>query len=206
MCDINYTYYLSVINMYEKILKSISNNIYLDTDEFDELTSFLKIREIKKGQYLFHRGDIATYNSFVNKGCLKTSFTDSNGQEHIVQFATEGDWITDYDSYINNTPSRLDSIAMEDSVLFQLDRPSLEKLIERIPKFERFNRMVSEHQFNRLQRCLITLLSNNAEERYRDFIQKYPGLANRIPQHQIASFIGITPEYLSRIRWRLAHL
>jgi CRP-like cAMP-binding protein len=192
--------------MYEKISKNISNYIYLDTEEFDELSSFLKIREIKKGQYLFHRGDIATYNSFVNKGCLKTSFTDSNGQEHIVQFATEGDWITDYDSYLNNTPSRLDLIAMEDSVLFQLDRPSLEKLIERIPKFERFNRMVSEHQFNRLQRCLITLLSNNAEERYRDFIQKYPGLANRIPQHQIASFIGITPEYLSRIRWRLAHL
>ncbi len=192
--------------MYEKISKNISNYIDLDQDEFDEFSSFLKIREIKKGQYLFHRGDIATYNSFVNKGCLKTSFSDSNSHEHIVQFATEGDWITDYDSYLNKTPSRLALIAVEDSVMLQLDRTSLEKMIEQNPKFERLVRMVNEHQFNRLQRCLITLLSNNAEERYRDFIQKYPGLANRIPQYQIATFIGITPEYLSRIRWRLAHL
>lgn len=192
--------------MYDKISKNISNYIDLNQEELDEFFSFLKIREIKKGQTLFRKGEFAMYDSFVNRGCLKTSFTDHNGEEHVVQFAVEEDWITDYDSFINNTPSRLDLTAMEDSVLFQLDHPSLEKLIERIPKFERFGRMVREHQFNRLQRCLITLLSNNAEERYRDFIQKYPGLANRIPQHQIASFIGITPEYLSRIRWRLAHL
>lgn len=192
--------------MYEKISKNISSFINLDQEEFDEFSSFLKIREIKKGQTLFHKGEFAMYDSFVNRGCLKTSFTDHNGEEHVVQFAVEGDWITDYDSFLNKTPSRLDLIAMEDSVLFQLDQPSLEKLIERIPKFERFGRLVREYQFNRLQRCLITLLSNNAEDRYRDFIQKYPRLVNRIPQHQIASFIGITPEYLSRIRWKLAHL
>ena len=192
--------------MHELLIKHISNYIRLDKEEANYFTSLLRNRKVKKGDFLLRRGETARYDSFVNKGFLKATFVDKNGKEHLVQFAEENSWITDYDSFTNSTPSNLEIIAIEDSELLQIEHDQLAQLFDRIPKFERFYRLVNEQNFISLFRCLISLLSNSAEERYQVFKQKYPRLINRIPQHQIASFIGISPEYLSRIRSRKASL
>jgi CRP-like cAMP-binding protein len=192
--------------MHERIIDNVSKTIRLDQEETSYFTSLLRKRKIRKGDFLLHRGETARFDSYVDKGCLKASFIDKNGEEHVVQFAEENSWITDYDSFTNSTPSNLEIVALEDSELLQIEHDRLAQLFERIPKFERFYRVVYEQHFISLYRCLISLLSNSAEERYQVFKQKYPRLINRIPQHQIASFIGISPEYLSRIRSRNASL
>ncbi|MCC5942252.1 MAG: Crp/Fnr family transcriptional regulator [Balneolaceae bacterium] len=178
----------------------------MDKEETNYFTSLLRNRKVKKGDFLLRRGETARYDSYVDKGCLKASFIDKNGEEHVVQFAEENSWITDYDSFTNSTPSNLEIVALVDSELLQIEHDRLAQLFERIPKFERFYRLVKEQHYISLYCCLISLLSNSAEERYQVVKQKYPMLINRIPQHQIASFIGISPEYLSRIRSRKASL
>lgn len=190
------------ITKYQQILDSISEHTQLSQRETDLISSHLIFRKIKKNQFLLQRDEVARFDSYVNKGCLKASFIDKRGQEHIVRLAIEDEWITDHDSFLNATPSRLEILALEDSELWQIDLDSLEKLFGICPSFERAYRIMTQHLFIRLNRCLISFLSSSAEERYRDFTREHPGYVNRIPQYLIASYLGMSPEYLSRIRSR----
>lgn len=190
--------------MYNQIIQNISNTASLGKDEIDHFISLLKYRKIKKNQFLLQQGEIARFDSYVNKGCLKSSFIDKKGEEHIVQFAIEDCWITDYESLINRTPARLEVLALEDSELLQIDNNSYELLFDSYPGFERICRKKTQRSLASLYRCLISFMSSSAEERYLEFIRQHPGFVNRIPQYQIASYLGITPEYLSRIRNKLS--
>lgn len=190
--------------MYDLIFKNISKYIQLNEAETNHLTSLLTFRKIKKNQFLGQRGEVVRHDFFVNKGCLRSAYIDQNGEEYILQFAIEDWWITDFESFINETPSKLEIMALEDSELLKIDRKSLNELFNDYPKFEHFYRVMNERHFISLYQHLISFLSESAEDRYLNFVQKYPQFLNRIPQYQIASYLGISPEYLSKIRRELA--
>lgn len=186
--------------MYELILKNISRFITLDADEEKYFTSLLKIKRLKKKQYLLQEGDVSRYEYFVNKGCLRTYSIDEKGQEHIIQFAIEDWWTGDMYSFLTQTPARYTIDALEDAELFCLDKPSLEELYIKVPKFEKFFRHLLQNAFIAVQRRIIESMSLTADERYCRFIENYPLMEQRLPLKQIASYLGITPESLSRIR------
>lgn len=186
--------------MYVLILKNISRFITLTREEEQYFTSLLKLKKLKKKQYLVQEGDIVRYDYFVNKGCLRTYTIDEKGLEHVVQFSIEDWWTGDMYSFLTQTPARYTIDAIEDSELLCLERNALEELYIKIPKFERFFRHLLQNAFVALQERIIGNLSQPADERYCTFITKYPDMEKRLPLKQIASYLGITPESLSRIR------
>jgi len=186
--------------MYDLILKNISRFITLTPEEEQYFTSLLKLKKLKKKQYLLQEGDVVRYDYFVNKGCLKTYSIDEKGQEHVVQFSIEDWWTGDMYSFLTQTPARYTIDALEDTELLCLERNALEDLYTKVPKFERFFRHLLQNAFISLQERIIANLSQPADERYCTFINKYPLMEKRLPLKQIASYLGITPESLSRIR------
>lgn len=189
--------------MYDLILQNISKLIQLTQEEIDYFISVLQIKKLRKKQFLVQEGDVCRYETFINKGCLRAYHVDEKGQEHVAQLGVEGWWISDMYSFLTSTPARLNVDALEDSELLCIDKPSLEELYLQIPKFERFFRIILQNAFIAHQQRIIANISKSAEERYLEFTERYPQLEQRVPQHQIASYLGITPESLSRIRKQL---
>lgn len=190
--------------MYDAILAHISQFITLEPADVDYFTSLLKYRVLRKRHYLVQAGDICKFDSFVVKGCLRTYFVDERGGEHVVQFAVENWWTGDLYSFLTQSPAIYNTDALEDSELLQINQPSLAELYERVPKFERFFRILSQRAFVAAEQRVIATISQTAEERYRHFLERYPGLDQRVPQHLIASYLGFTPEFLSRMRKQIA--
>ena len=157
-------------------------------------------KKVKKKAYLLQEGDISRHQYFVNKGCLRTYTIDEKGLEHVIQFAIEDWWTGDMYSFLTQTPARFTIDALEDSELLCLEKNALEELYIKIPKFERFFRHLLQNAFIALQERIIANLSQPADERYCTFITKYPDMEKRLQLKQIASYLGITPESLSRIR------
>ena len=186
--------------MYELILKNISRFIELTPEESSYFTSLLKVKKLKKKQYLLQEGDITRYEYFVNKGCLRTYTIDEKGLEHVIQFAIEDWWGGDMYSFLTQTPAKYTIDALEDSELLCLEKNALEELYIKVPKFEKFFRHLLQNAFISLQERIIANLSQQADERYCTFIGKYSTMEKRLPLKQIASYLGITPESLSRIR------
>ena len=188
--------------MYELILKNISRFINLNEEEKSFFTSLLKVKKLRKRQFLLQEGEIGRYQYFIKKGCLRTYTIDDKGQEHIIQFAIEDWWTGDMYSFLTQTPAKLNIEAIEDSELFCIDNPSLEILYQKVPKFERFFRLLLQNAFIANQSRIIESMSLTADERYCKFIERYPVMDQRLPLKHIASYLGITPESLSRIRNR----
>jgi CRP-like cAMP-binding protein len=189
---------------FELILANISRHIKLEQSEIDYFISLLKSRKLKKKQYLLQAGDICRHEYFINKGCLRAYSTDDEGVDHILQLGIEGWWIGDMYSFLTGTAANYHIDALEDSEVLMIDKNSLEELYKTVPKFERFFRIIIQNAFVATQRRVIENLSEDAEERYLQFINRYPAFEQRVPQNQIASYLGITPESLSRIRRQLA--
>jgi CRP-like cAMP-binding protein len=190
--------------MYQRILDNVGRFITLTEEEKNYFVSILHIKKLRKRQYLLQEGDICRYQFFVDKGCLRTYNIDNKGIEHVVQFAVEDWWTGDMYSFIKECPARYNIDALEDSEIIYFDKPSQERLFEKVPKFERFFRILLQNAFISLQERITSGLTQTAEERYTDFVNKYPVFEQRIAQHQVASYLGITPESLSRIRKKLA--
>lgn len=182
------------------ILRNVSRHITLTSDEERIFRSLLGYRRIRRRQYLLQEGDICRHENYVLSGCLRAYYIDRDGFEHITQFAVEDWWISDLGSLLSQAPATLTIDALEDSELLQFDRPSLEELYRKIPKFERFFRILLQNAFVAQQRRILDTISRTAEERYREFASRYPTFLRRIPQKHIAAYLGITPEFLSRIR------
>jgi CRP-like cAMP-binding protein len=190
--------------MYDLILKNISKHVTLTADEQAFFTARLKPRKLRKKQYIVQAGDINRYECFVTRGCLRAYSVDDKGQEHVLQFAIEDWWIGDMYSFVTGAPALFNVDALEDTDILLIEKESMEELYAAIPKLERFFRIIIQHAFVSMQRRIVENLSTPADERYRNFIQRYPQLGQRLPQHQIASYLGITPESLSRIRRQLS--
>lgn len=185
---------------YNAILVNVSKHIALTDEEAKYFISLLKLRRVRKRQYLLQAGDINRYENFVTKGCLRAYTVDDQGGEHIAMFALEGWWISDLYSFLTNTPATQHIDALEDSEVLSIEKSDLEKLYEEIPTFNKFFRKLFQNAFVAHQRRILTAISKTAEEQYMDFIARYPSIEQRVPQSQIASYLGLSPETISRIR------
>ncbi len=189
---------------HQLILKNISRFITLNQKEQDLYISLLTEKKIKKKDFLLRKGEIARYDYFISKGCLKIYNIDHKGSEHITMFAVENWWSGDMASFITQQPATYFIQALEDSEVLQISKENFDLLFEKIPKFERFYRIL-------YQRSLVTYIqrsdqniSLSAEDRYLNFVKKYPSLVNRVSQKNIAAYIGVTAEFLSLLRKKIA--
>ncbi len=182
------------------LLKNLARFISLDKDEEAYLISKLKIKKLRKKQYFLQEGDVCKYQGFVFKGCLRAYEVDEKGVEHVVQFSPEDWWIGDIYSFYTSQPSRLNIEALEATELFIFDKDVFEDLYINIPKMERYFRLLMQNALISLSQRVVSSLSKSASERYCEFINRYPQIEQRVPNHQIASYLGIKPESLSRIR------
>ena len=188
----------------ELLLQSIAKHITLSADEINYFVSLLKHRRIRKRQYLLQEDDVCKYTAFVISGCLRSYCVDKNGTEHIFQFAPEGWWMGDVHSFKTQEPSRMNIDALEDSELFLISKEDMDSFYASVPKYERFSRIILENAFVTHQERIMQSICFTAAERYDYFCNKYPFLAQRLPQTHIASYLGITPEFLSKLRKQIA--
>lgn len=185
------------------LIESIEKHVPLTEAEKKAIIACLRERKVKKGQFLVHEGAVSRNTHFVIAGSVRTYFIDMNGQEHIVQFAIEGWWISDLNSFIMQVPATFHVQAIEDSVILELSFDHLEMLYAQVPKLERYFRIITQRAFVSFQQRIVQNISMTAEDRYLAFQQKYPKIELRIPQKLVASYLGISAEFLSKIKKRL---
>jgi CRP-like cAMP-binding protein len=189
--------------MSQLLLNNIQKHIQLTDEEKYMILSVMHLKKIKKRQFLVHEGEQSNYSAFVIKGCLRSYCIDDNGFEHILQFAIEDWWITDMMSWISGNPGKLNIDALENSEVLLLSRQDQYLLFEKSPKFEKYFRILTENGMVSNQQRLLDNISLPAIERFKNFSKKYPLLLQRLPQVQIAAYLGITPEFLSKIRHQM---
>ena len=182
------------------ILQNIAKHINLTKEEQEIFTNYLQTKKIKRKQFLLTDGDICKHSAFVTTGCLRGYTVDKGGIEHVLNFAPPDWWIADMYSLLSQKPGILNIEALEDTEVLLLSKANQEKLYLEIPKFEHFFRVLVENSLVASQQRLIDGLSLTAEERYNNFCKRYPTLIDNLPQKQIASYIGVTPEFFSRMR------
>lgn len=185
--------------MHIQLQQHIAKYISLTPDEESYFLSLFKKKRLKRKQYLLQEGDISRYSSFVVKGCLRSYSIDKNGLDHVLQFATKGWWVADMCSLSSQTPALLNIDAVEDSEILMLSRADQLTVGEKIPAVERYFRTLLENALSAVQRRLLENISLSAAERYELFRERYPALLERLPQTQIAAYLGITPEFFSKL-------
>ncbi|WP_276369428.1 Crp/Fnr family transcriptional regulator [Chryseolinea sp. H1M3-3] len=186
------------------ILSNVAKHITLNDHEKKFFLSLLLPQTLKRKTLFLQQGEVCKNSAFVIDGALRSFSVDKEGKEHILNFATQGWWMSDLYSLISKKPSTLNIEAIDDTDVFILSGTDQQLLYEKVPKFERFFRILIENALVANQQRLIDNLSLPAEERYLQFLKKYPIIPSCVPQHNIASYLGITPEFLSKIRARLA--
>jgi CRP-like cAMP-binding protein len=182
------------------ILQNISRHISLTNQEKSYFLSLLKEKKVAKKELILQQQQACKEINFVQTGILRAFHMDATGKESTIMFAVSDWWITDMYCFINQKPAMLNIEALEDSSVLQLQKHHLDDLYHKVPKFERFFRIMMQNAYIREQLRTIENLSLPAEERYYNFLQKYPEAVKRIRQKQIASYLGITPEFLSLIK------
>ncbi|KUJ60657.1 hypothetical protein AR687_16645 [Flavobacteriaceae bacterium CRH] len=182
------------------ILKNIAKHISLDENEKAYFLSILKEKKYPKKSNILKEGEICKTINFVQSGTLRAFYRDPEGKEATIMFAISDWWITDMSCFINQQPAMLNIETIEESIIFHLQKEDLDELYLKIPKFERFFRIIMQNAYIREQLRVIQNLSLSAEQRYYIFLDKYPQVAKQVTQKQIASYLGITPEFLSMIR------
>ena len=185
---------------YDLVLQNISKHISLNKEETDYFVSLLRFKKLGKKEIVLQEGQLCKDISFVHAGTLRAYYIDKAGKESTIMFAVTDWWITDIYCFINQRPAMLNVEAIQDSSIFQLQKTDLDTLYTNVPKFERFFRIIIQNAYIREQLRVIENLSLTAEERYHNFLAKYPQVVQQVTQKQIASYLGITPEFLSIIR------
>ena len=181
------------------LLQHISRHITLTEEEKSYLLSRLHPRTIRKKQFLHQEGEVYSSAAFVTSGLLRIYSIDGNGFEHVIQFAPPGWWVGDMSSYQKQEPGILNIDALEDSETIWMKRVDIERLYIDIPKFEHLFRVLAQNSLAAYQARIVSILSQPALERYANFCQLYPSLIASLPQKQVASYIGVTPEFLSKM-------
>lgn len=155
---------------------------------------------LKKKEVLLHTGEVSSHMRYIAEGCLRSYYMDEEAREHIIQFGIDGWWVNDLYSYLTRTPAKQFIQALEHSVVLQIHRDTLNQLYDQVPAIERFFRFKFEKAYVAVQDRTLNTLSKTAEERYFEFRSKYRDIEQRVPQYMIASYLGITPEFLSALR------
>lgn len=190
--------------MFELLYQKLIEKITLSEEEFDLCKGFFIPRRLRRKHFLLQEGNVCKYTAFLEKGLLRSYTVDKKGAEHILQFAFEGWWIADIYSFLTHEPSMYNIEALEDTELLLITKTSLDTLMEKLPGIEHYFHVITQNHLIATQRRLMGSLTETAEERYLTFIKLYPDCLARVPQHMIASYLGITRETLSRIRKEMA--
>lgn len=190
--------------MHEALKVYLARNFEMDDKSFALIRELLQERWVKKGSFLLREGEIAKDGIFVVSGFLRSYIIDNKGKEHILQFAPKDWWISDFQSMMNQTPTTYFIDAIEDSEVLLMSAEAHKKMLENIPGYATSFQAGIQRHTSAKERRIIASISSTAEERYNDFLKTYPSIAQRVPQHMLASYLGITPETLSRVRKQLA--
>jgi len=190
--------------MFDLLHKNISRYINLSEEEFRTFTVPFQLKSFKKRDVVLKEGDYCLFEGFVLNGCFKIYYLNESGFEQTLYFAVEGWWITDIDSLINHVPSILNIEALYDSNVLMISKKDKECLYETMPQIEKLFRIMNQQSSVALQRRILSLTGKTADKRYLEFLQKYPGLEQKLTQQQVASYLGITHEFLSKIRKKIS--
>lgn len=191
--------------MFQQINQYIARCISLNEKELTFFHSILHHKTIKKKTFLLQQGQVCDFEAYIIKGCIKVYYLDKEGNEVILLFAVEDWWVSDIESFTNQLPSNLFIETLEDCELLFLNFADKERLYQQVPQLERMFRLMVQRAYVVLQHRFFATISQPAEERYLDFLKRYPSIPQRVAQHQIAAYLGISPEFLSKIRAKLAH-
>jgi CRP-like cAMP-binding protein len=186
------------------LIDYFENLLPLNEEEKSIVEEAFRERRVKRRQFILQEGDICKHHTFVVEGCFRMYMVDEKGKEHNLQFAIENWWIADIGSFYSEEPSRLYIEALENSIVLQLKKEDQIKLFDNNPTFNRIFRVLTEKALVSAQRRILQNISSTAEERYLDFLKRHPHFFNRISNVQIASYLGVTPEFLSTIRNKIA--
>lgn len=191
------------LEIHRHIISNISKYVTLTNEEIEKLTSIIKVKEIKKKELIDQPDYISRYRNYIEKGAFRSYVIDDDGKEHTVQIAVEDHFTSDFYSYITQSPATLYVEAMEDSIILQMTYNDIEGLCKEIHVLSEYFRITTERAFAFSRKRALSNLSMTAEERFLELQQRYPDFVNRFPQKVIASYLGITPEFMSKIRKRL---
>lgn len=189
--------------MYELLRKRVSEVITITDEEFAYAQTLFMPKKLRKKRFLLEEGEPCVYTTFVESGLLRSFTVDDKGNEHILQFSMEGWWAADLYSFFTGETSEYNIEALEESQLLLITKPSWDLLLKEIPAFERYFRILIQNNLIATQRRLMGTMSTTAEERYLKLLKHFPDISQRVPQHMIASYIGVTRETLSRLRSQL---
>ena len=192
------------MNDYSGILSNIRRFVSFLPDEEQRLISIIQTTRVKKRQFIDQPGFVSSYRNYIVKGAFRSYFIDNEGKDHTVQIAVEDWFVSDFYSYITQTPATLYVEALEDSVILQMKYDDIEALCKEIHHLSEYFRVTTERAFAFSRRRALSNLSKTAEERYLEFLDRYPGIVQRVPQKVIASYLGMSPEFLSKIRAQLS--
>ena len=188
----------------EALFSFFDSYVPLNEEERNELSVRVKARDLKRKAFFLQEGQTCHQYAFVVEGCFRTYSVDKEGKEHNLQFAAENDWLADISSFYNEKPSRLFIEAMEPARILLMEKSDLIFFYKHYPKFVRYFKVIFENKFVEMQNRVLQNISSTAAERYITFLEQYPHLSNRIPSIHIASYLGLTPEFLSKVRKDLA--
>lgn len=186
--------------MFEEIDRSIAKYIKLNEEELAFFHSLLRHRKVPRKTFLLQEGEVCDFEAYIIKGCIRTYYLDKEGVETILLFAVEEWWASDITSFTERKPANVFIETLEECELLTIDYASKSRLFEKVPAFERMFRLLVQRSLSVLQQRFYSSISETAEERYLQFLEKYPLVAQRVPQHQIARYIGVSPEFLSKVR------
>ena len=189
-------------NRYQQIHRYVSRFVQLTPAEFELFNEALTPRLIPKKTLLLRAGDVCDFEGYINKGCIREYFIDRKGAELTLEFAVEDWWVSDITSFENQTASSMYIETLEDCEILMLSRSAKEALLQKVPKLERMFRLMIQRHLTVVQNRLFKSMVFSAMDKYMAFIKRYPTISQRVPQHYIASYLGISPEFLSRLRKR----
>lgn len=188
---------------FQSLIDYLSKFISLNEVEQEILLSKLSQRTYLKNQYMVQQGDVCKYVNFIITGCTKTFYLDNGGNEHVVMFGIKNWWIADLGSFITQSPADYNVQCIENTEVIQFTYENLENLYVQIPKLERFFRKIIERALVASQKRIVRNFTHSAKENYLKFKELYPKIEQRVPQYMIASYLGITKEFLSKIKSEL---
>lgn len=186
--------------MYEQLYNSIHEIVSFTNDEWELCKNNFRPKRMLKRHFLLQEGDVCRDLAFVEKGALYSYTVDSAGNKHVIRFAFEGWWMANLHSFFTGKPTRLNIEVMEECELLLLDRDNHEKLLDEVPAYERYHRIIVQNAYVAIQQRVENALGLTAEEKYERLIEQNPEFLNRVPLNLVASYIGVTPETLSRVR------
>ena len=185
---------------FSKLKTHLAETDFFNDEEFEKLISFFTVTTLKKKEFFNKQGNLCHHLAFVNSGCLRAFHTDDKGDEFTMYFAFLNWWVGDKTSFYSGTPSRFSVQALEDSEIFYADNIKWEKALDEIPTFEKWYRVKTRKSYEATQQKIIDTQTESAEVKYLKLLKNAPDIVQRIPQHYIASYLGIKPQSLSRIR------